>query len=152
MSTSIPLNLTRAPCGHYSGKVSVGTCHVASFAFGDCPLPLSMAEIFERTRSFLAIVQGNNYLISLNWHNFVQVLGTGEHCEAVLKATVVRGEEVDRFILPDAPVEFRRTVKLLFALDMTEEQVRAELYELAQASETIQTLEMPDVGSKCVNA
>lgn len=152
MNTSIPLNQTSTPCGHFIGKVSVGACHVASFAFGDVPVPLSMAEIFERTRGFLAVLDGTHFLVSLNWHNFVQVLGVGDHCEAVLKATVVRACEVDRFLDPDSPVEFRRAVKMLFALDMNEAQVRAELYELAQAPEALQTLEMPDVGSKCVNA
>ena len=152
-TTSIPSNNTSTPCGHYLGKVAVGqTTHVAAFAFSDAPVPLSMAEIFERTRGFLVILDGSHFLVSLNWHNFVQVLGVGEHCEAVFKATVVRSSEVDRFVAPEAPVEFRRAVKHLFALDMTEAQVRAELYELAQAGEVSQTLEMPDVGSRCVNA
>ncbi len=150
---SIPLNLTKSPCAHYAGKVTIaGTTHVASFAVDGCPVPVSMAEIFERTRSFIARVGPDHYLVSLNWHNFVQVLGTGEHCEAILKATVVRGVEVDRCIDTEAPVEFRRVVKLLFALDMTEEQIRAETYELAQAAQTLQTFETLDVGSKCVNA
>lgn len=151
-ASTIPFNPTGTPCAHFTGKVDVNGVHVAAFAVDGAPVPLSMAEIFERTRSFLACVDGTHYLVSLNWLNLVQVLGPGELSEAVLNATVMHAVSVSRCIDPRAPLSFRVAVMLMFALDWSEADVRREIFRLATVEQMSQQGEMPDVGSIIANA
>lgn len=128
----------------FVGKVEVSHTQVAAFSCAG-EEPCSFAELFERDRNIVVQLDGAYLSAGLTWHNCIHVQGVREHEEALLPLPLMTSAKLAAYIDPEAPPEFRRAIDLLFAVELSEADVRARPIEIAQTREAVQSIELPDL-------
>lgn len=115
--------------------------HVAVFQPIDgpeWPEAQSMGELFQSTHALLIDLGGRWLTVALTWNSGFMMQGVHEGEEMVTRFMLLTARRLMALIGPGVSPDFIRAALLLFAGDLSQAQIQAEQFGVAQAQEPVQ--------------